>query len=112
MVCYGYLRASTDMQDITHRIPEIERFAAANRLGLVNFIRDEVVSGNTDWTKRKISEIIDTARRGDWIVVQEMSRLSRKPPDILVIKDLLSSRRIMFHAVMENITWDSRSPSS
>lgn len=44
--------------------------------------------------------------KGDWIVVQELSRLSRRPVDILNLQEMLSDKGILLHVVKEDLTWD------
>ena len=104
MTCHGYLRASTNLQDINHGKAEIECFAVKHNLGPVIFFEDAGVSSNADWRQRKIYDIIQLVRRGDWDVVQEQSRLSRKPLDILSIQELLHKKGVALHSVKEAIT--------
>jgi DNA invertase Pin-like site-specific DNA recombinase len=108
MTCLGYLRASTDKQNIEHGVAEIDEFARRRCLGDVVYYKDEGVSGNAEWTKRKIADAVAKASRNDWIVVQEMSRLSRRPFDVLTIQDALRKKGVYLHAVKENITWHPR----
>lgn len=65
------------------------------------------MSGSVSYLKRKLNEIIEKCSFGDYIVVQELSRLSRSSRDILNIRHLLSQKHITFHAVKENITWSA-----
>ena len=90
MACFGYLRASTEQQNIDHRRAEIEEFARIHNLGSVEFHLDEGVSGNVYWRRRRIAEVVVKAVKGNWLVVQELSRLSRRPVVILNLQEILS----------------------
>jgi DNA invertase Pin-like site-specific DNA recombinase len=65
------------------------------------------VSGSVSYLKRKLNEIIEKCAFGDYIIVQELSRLSRSSRDILNIRHMPSQKHITFHVVKENITWSA-----
>ncbi len=72
----GYLRVSTDDQDLEKNKADILRLANEKDLGRVQFI-EETVSGRVSWKKRKVAEILEHCRTGDNIIVSELSRLGR-----------------------------------
>jgi DNA invertase Pin-like site-specific DNA recombinase len=83
----AYLRVSTIDQDIEKNKAAILHLANSKLLGHVHFV-EEKVSGKVSWRKRKIADILDTAQKGDNIIVSELSRLGRS----IIERDLISKR--------------------
>jgi len=72
----GYLRVSTADQDLEKNKADILKLANEKLLGNVEWV-EEKVSGVKDWRKRKLGETFDTLKKGDAIIVSELSRLGR-----------------------------------
>ena len=72
----GYLRVSTDRQDLEKNKADILSFANQADLGRVVFI-EEKASGKISWRKRKIANVLDDLGAGDVLIVSELSRLGR-----------------------------------
>jgi len=72
----GYLRVSTADQDLEKNKADILMLANHHNLGQVKFF-EEKVSGKISWHKRKIAQLIDELKKGDSLIVSEMSRLGR-----------------------------------
>ena len=73
---YGYLRISTDKQDISNCKKEI--LIKANSLGFKNIIWiEETESGKTDWKKRELGKHFNIFKAGDVLITSEISRLGR-----------------------------------
>ena len=70
----AYLWVSTIDQDIDKNKAAILALANHKVLGHVQFV-EEKVSGKISWRKRKIAQILETAQKGDNIIVSELSRL-------------------------------------
>ena len=51
---YGYLRVSSDEQDVNSQKQGVEKFAQENNLPIDKFITDEGVSGGKDPDKRNL----------------------------------------------------------
>jgi DNA invertase Pin-like site-specific DNA recombinase len=77
MVCFGYLRVSTEKQAIDNNKNEIEK--KANELGFNHVIWiSETVSGRKSWEKRKLGEEFNNRMKaGDTIIMAEYSRIGR-----------------------------------
>ena len=75
-VVYGYLRVSTDSQNIENFRNWILRKANELNLGRVIFIED-TVSGKKPWQKRKLGDMLNQMNNGDIIITFEISRLGR-----------------------------------
>ncbi len=75
----GYLRVSTGDQELEKNKSDILHLANHLNLGRVVFV-EEIVSGKVSWKKRKIAEIIEEFKKGDTLIVSELSRLGRSMP--------------------------------
>ena len=106
MKVYAYLRCSTDVQDVNHGRLEIENYVRERGLeGEIEWTLDTAVSGSKAFEKRKLQEVIDNCASGDIVIVQELSRLSRNPRDVLNLRHIFKNKEVEFHAVKENLTW-------
>src|ERR671915_1654391 len=94
----AYLRVSTIDQDIEKNKSAILALANQKVLGHVLFV-EEKVSGKISWRKRKIAEILDTAQKGDTIIVSELSRLGRSMLECMEILSIATQKGINVYAV-------------
>src|ERR671915_752483 len=94
----AYLRVSTIDQDIEKNKAAILALANHKVLGHVQFV-EEKVSGKISWKKRKIAAILDTAQRGDNIIVSELSRLGRSMLECMDILSIATQKGINIYAV-------------
>ena len=94
----GYLRVSTQEQDLEKNKDAILRLANDKNLGKVEWA-EEKVSGTKDWRKRKLGEVLQSLNFGDAIIVSELSRLGRSTLQILEIIKLAKEKGVSVHAV-------------
>ena len=94
----AYLRVSTIDQDIEKNKAAILTLANQKVLGHVQFV-EEKVSGKISWRKRKIAAILDTAQRGDNIIVSELSRLGRSMLECMEILSIATQKGSNIYAV-------------
>ena len=94
----GYLRVSTQDQDLEKNKAEILAFANEQRLGSVEWV-EEKVSGVKSWRKREIAQVVESIEDGDWLIVPELSRLGRSTLDILDILAELRKKGVNVYAV-------------
>ncbi|AEB07949.1 recombinase family protein [Desulfobacca acetoxidans] len=94
----GYLRVSTQDQDLEKNKAEILAFANERKLGPVEWL-EEKVSGVKTWRKREIAQVVESLRDGDWLIVPELSRLGRSTLDILDILAELRKKGVNVYAV-------------
>lgn len=97
----GYLRVSTDAQDLKKNRADILMLANKEGLGRVHFVKEKV-SGKTPWRKRKIANVLDDLRDGDALVVSELSRLGRSMLECMEILAIASERNIRVYAIKGN----------
>jgi len=105
----GYLRVSTVEQDLDKNKADIALLANDKKLGRVEWV-EEKISGVKDWKKRKLGEVLVTLKKGDAVIVSELSRLGRSTLQILEIMHLAKNNGIAVHAVKGE--WSLLAPAS
>ena len=80
----AYLRVSTGKQHLENQKEEIEKFAARKNLTINRWVT-EVVSGKKKEHDRKLGRLLKSLKKGDILIVTELSRLSRTLLDIMSI---------------------------
>ena len=83
---YGYLRVSTDDQDIHSQKQGVEAFAKEKGWEIDTYISDEGVSGGKDPDKRNLGPLLKSLKKGDIVIAAEISRLGR---DLYMVMDIL-----------------------
>lgn len=83
---YGYLRVSTDKQDIDSQRQGVDGFAEAKGWTIDEYITDEGVSGGKDPDKRNLGPLLKKLHEGDIVIASEISRLGR---DLYMVMDIL-----------------------
>lgn len=94
----GYLRVSTADQDLEKNKVDILKLANEKMLGNVEWV-EEKVSGTKDWRKRELGSVFSTLKKGDAVIVSELSRLGRSTLQILEIMKEAKENGIAVHAV-------------
>lgn len=97
----AYLRVSTDRQTIENQRSEIQRFANRNGITVDRWV-EEIVSGKVKGSNRKLGCTIKKSKKGDTIIVSELSRLSRTLLDIMSIMRSLLEKGVTLYSVKEN----------
>ncbi len=94
----GYLRVSTEEQDLEKFKSEILHFANDKGLVPVEWV-EEKVSGTIHWNQRGLGSILEQLRPGDTIVVSEISRLARSLLQVIEVIEFCKKRDIAVYAV-------------
>lgn len=97
----AYLRISTDRQTLENQRSEIRRFANEKKLNVDKWV-EEVVSGKVKDSERKLGYLLKRMKKGDVLIVSELSRLSRTLLDIMSIMRALLKRHVILYSVKEN----------
>lgn len=105
MATYGYIRVSTEHQCLENQRSEILRFAQNHGLVIDKWV-SETVSGTVKGSDRKLGCLIKRLRKGDVIVVSELSRLSRTMLDIMYIMKTLIEKKVKLYSTKENFALD------
>jgi len=86
----GYIRISTDKQDLDKQRHLLLEHARANRLMIDEFVEVEV-SSRKGMGERRIDELLNKLHAGDMLLVAELSRLGREMLQVLnLINDLIA----------------------
>lgn len=89
----GYIRISTDKQDLTKQEHLLFDWAFKNQLSFSEIIKAEISSSKT-LKDRKIEEVTEKLEAGDWLVVAEISRLGRNMLQTLGIINTLTDKGV------------------
>ena len=98
---YGYIRVSTDKQDLDNQKHEILNYSNNKKLGNVEFI-EETISTRVALEKRKIWELLKLLHNGDTLIVSELSRLGRSTMEVMTIFKYLAEKDISTHIIKGN----------
>ncbi|MBI1280131.1 MAG: resolvase [Anaerolineaceae bacterium] len=93
MLTLGYIRVSTDEQDLSKQKHLLLEFAQQQHIIIDQFIEAEVSSRKTP-KERRIEELLDLLETGDHLLVAELSRLGRNMLETLNIITTLTERGI------------------
>lgn len=80
----AYLRVSTGRQHLENQEGEIKRYAKAKDIIIDRWVT-EIISGKTSRKNRLLGNAVRKLKRGDTLVVTELSRLSRTLHEIMEI---------------------------
>ncbi len=106
---YAYIRVSTEKQTVENQKQEIERFANAKGIEIQKWVK-ETASGTTPLRlppqggrerPRKLGALLKKMRKGDVLVISEISRLSRKLMEIMEILKLCMEKEITVYSIKE-----------
>jgi DNA invertase Pin-like site-specific DNA recombinase len=102
MKVISYLRVSTDRQDLENQKLEIENYTEKIGLSVDQWIQVEM-SSRKNFDKRRIDELLSTLKKGDTLIVSELSRISRSIREIHNILHTLLEKKINLHIIKQNI---------
>lgn len=83
---YGYLRVSSDEQDINSQRQGVEKFAKDKGWAIDEYITDEGVSGGKNPDRRNLGPLLKKLQKADIVIASEISRLGR---DLYMVMDIL-----------------------
>ena len=101
---YGYLRVSSDEQDVNSQKQGVEQFAKDKGWTIDEYITDEGVSGGKDPDKRNLGPLLKKLQKGDIVIASEISRLGR---DLYMVMDILHfcmEKECVIHTVKDRFT--------
>lgn len=102
---YGYLRVSTDNQDIRHQKTAVLNYANDKGLGQVYFIEETISSRKKE---RAIFGLINKLNAGDSIIIFELSRLARSMAELESIRVKIAEKGATIHAISQNLIIDPK----
>ncbi len=98
---YGYIRISTDHQNVENQRFEINHFCQANSLFVDKWI-DETVSGTKKVEDRELGKILKKMQTGDILICSELSRLGRNLLMIMGVLNECMNRDIQVWTIKDN----------
>lgn len=99
------MRVSTEKQHIGNQREEIGRFAERHGLTVDRWVT-ETASGRKSNRERKLGRVLKRLRRGDTLIVTEISRLSRTLTEIMSIMEQCLRRDIRLFSTKEGYAFD------
>ena len=103
---YAYVRVSTDKQTVKNQRREIERYCSERGLKVERWV-SETVSGTKPAGARQLGGLLRKMKRGDTLIVTEVSRLSRTLTDIMGIMGLCLEKGINLYTTKEGYSFDN-----
>lgn len=95
---YGYIRVSTEKQDYENQKHGILEYANKHKLGYVEFV-EETISSRRKFEDRDLSRLISNMKKGDILIVSELSRIGRSILEIMSIFKILAEKGIQTHII-------------
>ena len=100
---YGYIRVSTDKQDIENQKIGIERKARELDTVVEKWISDDGVSGTKEYEKRQLGTLMKQIKEGDIIIVSEISRLARSVFMLFrIVEQITQIKNAVIYSVKES----------
>src|SRR5690554_4426895 len=98
---YGYIRISTDHQNVENQRFEIDQFCQAKSLFVDKWI-DETVSGTKKVEDRELGKVLKKMETGDILICSELSRLGRNLLMIMGVLNECMNRNIQVWTIKDN----------
>ena len=104
---YAYIRVSTGKQTVKNQRYEIERYVRAQGLKVDHWV-SETVSGTKSAQERKLGNLLKRLKRGDTLILSEISRLGRNLMQIMGVLNICILKRVAVRAIKEDYVLDGR----
>lgn len=105
MNIFAYIRVSTDKQDLDNQKFGVMEYAKKKKYTPIIFFEDQV-SGKKSWKERGLKKLIDQTKKGDVLLVSEISRLARSTLQVLEFLQEAANKEISVHIVKSNMIMD------
>ena len=96
----AYLRVSTGRQHLENQEREIKHYAKSKNLIIDRWVT-EIVSGKTERKNRLLGSTVRKLKKGDILIVTELSRLSRSLHEIMEIMKLCIDSSVTVHSTKD-----------
>ena len=98
----AYLRVSTDQQDLNNQKHEIETYAKRRNIKIDEWVEVEI-SSRKNMRDRRITELIQSLKKGNKLIVSELSRLARSMRETHNIVHDIAKRKAELHVIKQNL---------
>jgi DNA invertase Pin-like site-specific DNA recombinase len=103
---YGYIRVSTDTQDVEAQKIGINEKAKSLGYTIERWIEDEGISGTTEFQKRKLGKLMKMLNKEDVIIASEISRFARKLFLLFEFLSFVTKKEVQLWTVKDNFHLD------
>ncbi len=100
---YGYIRVSTDLQNIENQHFEIENYAKKGGIKINHYIKEKV-SGAKNYSNRQLGYLLKKLKKGDMLIASELSRLGRNLYMIMDILNYCIKKEVKVITIKDNFT--------
>lgn len=97
---YAYIRVSTDKQTVENQRFELQKFATEKEIVIDKWV-SETVSGTKAASDRKLGPLLKKMKKGDILILSEISRLGRNLMQIMSILNLCMTKETMVFTAKE-----------
>lgn len=97
---YAYIRVSTDKQTVENQRFELNNFAGEKNIVIDKWV-SETVSGTKAANDRKLGPLLKKMKKGDTLLISEISRLGRNLMQIMSTLNLCMTKETMVLTVKE-----------
>ena len=97
---YAYIRVSTDKQTVENQRFELQKFAIEKKIVIDKWV-SETVSGTKAASDRKLGPLLKRMKKGDILILSEISRLGRNLMQIMSILNLCMTKETMVFTAKE-----------
>ena len=98
---YGYIRVSTDHQNVANQHHEIATFASKNGI-IINKWVEEVISSRKPLDERRLGKLLKKLKKGDILIATELSRLGRNLMEVMGILQSCLEKDCQIWTLKEN----------
>jgi len=103
--CFGYLRVSTDGQDVDSQKLGLLEYANSHGFSPVELVA-ETVSRSANWQGRELGALLARAGRGDVILTPEFTRLAATPGQVFTFLEEAASKGVVLHVTKTETVMD------
>ncbi len=103
MTVYAYLRVSTEEQDYENQRYGIIKYCEYRDIKISKEYVDEGVSGTVNYKKRNLGKLLRVLKKGDYVIVSELSRLSRSMIDMYSLAKIFADKEVRVFCLKENL---------
>jgi DNA invertase Pin-like site-specific DNA recombinase len=102
MAVIGYIRVSTEMQDVKNQQHEILQYINDHHLHVDEFMEFEISSRKSK-AERGIDKLLEKLQPGDTLIVSELSRIGRSTSEVIDIVNSLIDKKVNLVAIKQNL---------
>lgn len=106
MTVYAYYRVSTEKQDYNSQKLGVVEYCNRAGLKIDKEVVDDGVSGTVKAKERKLWNIVKAAKKGDYLITSELSRLGRSTVDVLETCNTLAKKDVNVYFVKQAMGLD------